>query len=436
MGHLSAKNEYQKLQRQLNRLPVGAPGEGTIFEILGILFSPEEAELVSRMPIRLATLKDIARKVGQDPDVVKARLETLADKGLVFDLPLRGQTRYIANPTVVGFFEFSMMRIRDDFDQKKLAELFHRYIVEEPEFAGQFKDGKTITPFRTLVHESALPEDYSEILDWERATELVAGARRWGRSICHCRHVAQHQERACQKTPLDVCMVLGGAVSYLARHDFAKEIDKAEALDLLALAREAGTVHICDNVQKKPTFLCNCCGCCCEVLLGFKQWHQPEAQAFSSNFLATIDANLCNGCKKCQKACPVEAIQVEKQPPGQVRGRKVAGLAVVEEETCLGCGVCVRQCKQKAMTMRARPQRRITPVNMVTRILLMSLEQGKLQDLLFDRTQGMGGLAANTLLSAFFKLPLAKQLLANDLIKSRFLRFVMEKGSKSRSART
>ena len=215
MGHLSAKNEYQKLQRQLNRLPVGAPGEGTIFEILGILFTPEEAELVSRMPIRLSTLKDIARKVGQDPEGVKARLETLADKGLVFDLPLRGQTRYIANPTVVGFFEFSMMRIRDDFDQKKLAELFHRYIVEEPDFARQFKEGTTVTPFRTLVHEDALPENYAEVLDWERANHLVREARKWAKSICHCRHVAHHQGRDCKKLPMDVCLILGQGVRWV-----------------------------------------------------------------------------------------------------------------------------------------------------------------------------------------------------------------------------
>ncbi len=435
MGHLSAKNEYLRLQEQLNRLPVGAPGEGTVFEILEILFSPEEADLMARMPLRLATLSTIARRVGQAPEVVKARLATMADKGLVFDLELRNRTFYIGNPTVVGFFEFSMMRIRDDFDQKKLAELFHRYIVEEPEFFGQCRDGKIITPFRTLVREEALPESYTEVLDWESATALVESSRRWARGNCHCRHVAHHQGHDCQKLPMDVCMVLGtGAVKYMRSHDFVREIEKAEAMDLLARTREAGTVFLCDNVQRKPTFLCNCCGCCCEVLLGFKKWHTPEAQAISSNFIASVEASGCNGCKRCEKACPVEAIQVEKQQR-LVRGRKVAGLAVVDEEICLGCGVCVLQCREKALTMRARPQRRITPVNQVTRYLLAALEQGKLQDMLFDRKEGMGGLAANTLLGAFFKLPLAKQLLANDLLKSRFLRYFMERRSTTRAIR-
>ena len=215
MGHISAKTAYGQLQDQLNRLPVGAPGEGTIHEILKILFTPEEAELVARMPLRFTRLETIARKVGLSETTLRVRLEALAEKGLVFDLLLGKTALYIPNPTVVGFFEFSMMRIRDDIDQKKLAGLFHHYLIEEPDFARQFKEGTTVTPFRTLVHEDALPENYAEVLDWERANHLVREARKWAKSICHCRHVAHHQGRDCKKLPMDVCLILGQGVRWV-----------------------------------------------------------------------------------------------------------------------------------------------------------------------------------------------------------------------------
>jgi len=37
-------------------------------------------------------------------------------------------------PPMAGFFEFSMMRIRDDVDQKLLGELFYQYITVEDDF--------------------------------------------------------------------------------------------------------------------------------------------------------------------------------------------------------------------------------------------------------------------------------------------------------------
>ena len=57
---------------------------------------------------------------------------------------------------MAGFFEFSMMRVRDDIDQQLLAELFYQYITVEDDFIlALFTNGETQLG-RVFVNEPAL----------------------------------------------------------------------------------------------------------------------------------------------------------------------------------------------------------------------------------------------------------------------------------------
>ncbi|MFH2010483.1 MAG: 4Fe-4S dicluster domain-containing protein [bacterium] len=420
MGHISAKLEYQKLRAKVDRYPVGAPATDTMYEILRTLYTPQEAELASRMPLRWSSLGSLSRRFGIPAAELQSRLDTLCDKGLVMDLELSGKMRYILMPTVVGFFEFSMMRIRGDLDQKELARLFHRNFIEESDFVSQFNLSAKTSIFRTLVHEETLPESYTEVLDWERATSLVQSQDLFSVAVCHCRHVAHHQGRECETFPMkDSCLSMGRITDYFVRHGMARRIDRAEALDLLARSRDAGMVHLGDNVQHRASFICNCCGCCCEVLNSYKKWSVFENH-FSSNFEARVSLARCTGCKKCQTACPVDAIDMVPSVR-QVGKKKVKLLAVIDRDVCIGCGVCKPACKAGSLEMAPRPQRKIAPETLMARMLTMALEQGKLHELMLDRDDGLGIHAANVLLGALLKLPPAKWLLANETLKSRLI---------------
>jgi hypothetical protein len=61
---------------------------------------------------------------------------------------------------MAGFFEFSLMRIRSDIDQKLLSELFYQYLnVEEDFIRALFTDGQTQLG-RVFVNETVLsPEN-------------------------------------------------------------------------------------------------------------------------------------------------------------------------------------------------------------------------------------------------------------------------------------
>jgi len=52
MSHLTSREGYTHLIERLNRFPLGAPSSKTLYEILSLLFTPKEAELVSLLPIK------------------------------------------------------------------------------------------------------------------------------------------------------------------------------------------------------------------------------------------------------------------------------------------------------------------------------------------------------------------------------------------------
>jgi hypothetical protein len=186
MAHNTIRSSYTKLTERLNRFPQGAPPSELLFKILKMLFSRKEAELVSLMPIKPFTAKKASRIWKMDITNTKKVLETLTDRAILVDVEQNGETVYTLPPPMAGFFEFSMMRIRNDIDQKVLAELFYEYMNVEEDFIRElFTRGETQLG-RTFVHEPSLSnENALHVLDYERATEVIKTATHIGVGICY-----------------------------------------------------------------------------------------------------------------------------------------------------------------------------------------------------------------------------------------------------------
>jgi ferredoxin len=90
-------------------------------------------------------------------------------------------------------------------------------------------------------------------------------------------------------------------------------------------------------------------------------------------------------------------------------------------DICLGCGVCLKGCDKKAIRLNSRNERVITPVNSVHRVVLMAIERGKLQNLIFDNRVMFSHRAMAAVLGAILRLPALKQALASQQFKSRYL---------------
>ena len=408
---------YKKLTSRLNLLPQGAVATDLLFEILKILFSEREAGLVSKLPVKPFSAWKAAGIWKIKESDARTILNDLADRGLLIDGEENGDVLYSMPPPMAGFFEFSLMRYRNDIDQKTLSELFYQYMnVEEDFIKNLFTLGETQLG-RTFVNEEVISnENALHVLDYERASEVVKTASVIGIGICYCRHKMSHIGKNCD-APMDICMTFNSSADSLVRHGIARKVDVSEGLDLLKNARENNLVQFGENVQDKVNFICNCCGCCCEALIAARRFGFLHP-VHTTNFIPLILEENCNGCGKCVSVCPVEAMTlVSSNDPKKPNSKKAKLLA----DICLGCGICLTSCNKKAIELRLRNERVITPINSVHRVVGMAIERGKLQNLLFDNHVMFSHRAMAAVLGVILNLPPIKQALASQQFKSRYL---------------
>jgi ferredoxin len=417
MAHTTLKTSYSRLSDRLNLFPQGAPPSELLFKILQILFSEKEAELVAGLPIRPFKAERASRIWKMDLANTRKVLDELASRAILVDIQQNGETVYVLPPPMAGFFEFSMMRVREDIDQKVLAELFYEYMnVEEDFIRDLFTQGETQLG-RTFVHEPALSDQNAlHVLDYERASEVIKTASHRGIGICYCRHKMEHKDQACD-APQDICMTFNNTAASLTRYGHAREVDVEECLDMLQVAYEGNLVQFGENVRNQVNFICNCCGCCCEAMIAARRFAILNP-VHTTNFLPVIDASVCNGCGKCVNACPVEAMTlVSANDPNKPKLK----MARLNEDLCLGCGVCVRTCDIDGIVLKSRQSRVITPLDGTHKAVMMAIERGKLQNLIIDNQVLFSHRALAGVLGTILKLPPLKQVLANQQVKSRYL---------------
>ncbi|MGD0749817.1 MAG: 4Fe-4S dicluster domain-containing protein [Anaerolineales bacterium] len=421
MSHTTLKSGYTDLVDRLNRFPQGAPPSETLYKILKILFSEQEAGMVAQLPIKPFTAAQASRILKLELAETQKSLDALASRAILVDTEHNGLTTYTLPPPMAGFFEFSMMRLRGDIDQKVLGELFYQYLNVEEEFIRNlFVRGETQLG-RVYVHEAVLSnENALHVLDYERASQVIRTASVRGVGVCYCRHKMMHMGRACD-APMDICMTFNGSAESLTRHGYARAVDVSEGLDLLQQAYNQNLVQFGENVREGVNFICNCCGCCCEAMIAARKFGMLNP-VHTSNFLPVIDETTCNGCGKCVNACPVEAMTlVSTNDPHHPKMKK----AKVDEDVCLGCGVCVRTCGHASMSLRSRPQRVITPLNSVHRTVMMAIERGDLQNLIFDNRVLWNHRALAAVFGVILNLPPIKQAMASQQVKSRYLEYLI-----------
>ena len=138
----------------------------------------------------------------------------------------------------------------------------------------------------------------------------------------------------------------------------------------------------------------------------------------TTNFIPEINKKNCIGCGKCVITCPVEAMTlVSSTNPDKPKMKQ----SRLNEDLCLGCGLCVRACMNDNIRLKSRPKRVITPLNTTHRAVMMAIERGNLQNLIFDNQVLWSHRALAGVIGVILKLPPFKQALASQQVKSRYL---------------
>lgn len=393
MGHhLEGKSSIVPLIDRLNKYPIGLPDSDTLRRILAILFSEEEAFIASRFPLTEATLAELVRATGWESLNLKGKLEQMAEKGLVLDTTYGGKTFYLLLPGLIGFFELTFMKQRQDLPMVELAQLMTEYLYDDPEqkMGREFFTSKTPLT-RSLPYEEHVPVS-SQVATYESAREIIKNAGYGAIGMCYCRHKKEHLNESCKKgaPTKEICISLGTAAKFMVRRGFAEHRSTEQLLAILDQARDLRLTHITDNIRHKPSFICNCCSCCCELLGGVRMGY-PLGVA-KTNYTLQVDALSCLGCGLCQKACNVAALKTIGVDNGT---RKK--LMQVQVDNCLGCGACISACPTQSLSLVPLAGRPVPPEKKKDLFQVILKEKKKLTPFIVDgikkkirRTLGMG----------------------------------------------
>lgn len=388
MGHITgAKTNLVPLIDRLNQYPIGLVDNDILRELLSILFTEEEAYVGSKFPLLEATLTEMVERTGYPEEKLAPILESMADKGIIMDLPYGDKTYYLLMPGVIGFIEFTFMKNRTDIPMDKVARLMSEYFHwdDKDGQAKEFFSSKTQLT-RSLPYEDHIPVS-SEIVSYDSAREIIKNTKFGAASMCYCRHKREHEGKSCKKdAPVDgICISLGRGSEFLVRRGFAKQKTKEELLEILTMAEDLHLTHITDNIRHRPTFICNCCGCCCEIMAGVQAGYYKGVN--KTPYIAIVDQNICDYCGECFTACNVKAIGLDR-----VSGTGNGRVCMVKSEVCLGCGACISTCEKDALSLIPRSDYVTPPKTKRKMFMKIAREKGRLAPLLTTRVKKKLGL--------------------------------------------
>ena len=151
-----ADDPYRRLCTFLDQFPLGFPrtASGVEMRILKRLFTEDEAKTVTCLSPIAEEVSLIASRLNVDERNLTEKLESLADKGLIFRIRRGDRTFFNAVPFMIGLYEYSVQ----DMDVS-LAALYREYYEEayQAEMAMSNVPGFKVIPIgHTVAEEMAL----------------------------------------------------------------------------------------------------------------------------------------------------------------------------------------------------------------------------------------------------------------------------------------
>lgn len=323
---------YVKLREFMDTLPAGYPStpSGIEIRILKKLFSPEEAELTMQLKNEPEEVPAIAARLGLDETRLAEKLESMAQKGLIFRVKREDRTLYQAVQFIVGVYEFQLNHLDEEF-----CRMFEEYL---PYFGMSLMAVKTrqlrVVPVESAMKATPMVETYN------RAREMMEEQEIFSVSPCICRKEREVLGKKCDR-PQETCLGFGDIAQFYIDNNMGRAISKAEALKLLDFA-EASSLVLSPTNSREIAALCCCCPCCCPTLKYAKLMPRPVDMVMSY-YQAAIHAELCTNCGLCPEQCQMAAI---KEGDGSYQ---------ILDGRCIGCGLCVSACPTDAISLLPKP---------------------------------------------------------------------------------
>ncbi|UCF93031.1 MAG: 4Fe-4S binding protein [Desulfobacterales bacterium] len=335
-----------ELCNNLNRLGGMIPAVPCpeLTELLEELFTEEEAEIAAKLPPAATAAPALAAKLARPEAEIISLLESMADKGTVLTRKKDGIVLYRLLAIMPGMFEFQFMRGTDTARDRRLARLYKSYrAIAESLVTQTLTAVKKITPPARIIPVEKTIQAGQTVYTFDQLSRYIESAEAIAVGHCFCRHQSYLLGETGCEAPKESCMNFGPGAQYTAERGITRMIGKEEAYQILKACEDHGLVHLSSNTSEFLEYLCNCCGCHCDILQKAKQTAKPIWIA-TSGYLAKVDEELCESCGTCVELCQMEAVALNADEK-----------ATVDENRCIGCGACANGCPTEAISMLRHP---------------------------------------------------------------------------------
>jgi len=363
------ETEYRKAANILNKAGgFPYPITNTMLDILKFNIKEENLDLVMAFEKSISqTIEQLKENSGLSEEVILKKADALAKKGVLFNQPSSQEIMVYRLLPIARQFEYTFMKKLDKTEENnQLAKLFHIFNEEIRALVQtnheRFKSSlKAVSPtdrtvpilenretgkeLNIIVNEE-LEIPLEQVLPTQSIKQLIEKYDDIAVGNCYCRQHNEFLGNPCKQIELTPsCFTLGKSARHTSNHGFSNLVSKGEALKILEQCEEAGLVHkayhLHSDTSKDEVAICNCCSCCC--LTARECLIFPVANA--TNYLASIDPELCVGCGTCIDKCYNKAIELN----GNNKAERI-------EEFCIGCGVCAYFCPENAISLIEGPR--------------------------------------------------------------------------------
>ncbi len=358
-------DKYKKVAKILNSVPGGFPYpiSDTLLGILKHAIAEENLDFMMAFRKNISqSMEQLKESSGLTEDEILKKADALAKKGVIFNQPSSKGIMVFRLLPIGRQFEYTFMKeLEKSKENMELSDLFYKLHEEVenliqknydrfiPGFSKMPPVDRTVPILKNkatgnelnIIVDEELEVPEQKVIPTQKVEELINKFDDIAVGYCYCRQHKEFLGDPCKQIELTPsCFTLGKSARHTSNHGFSKLVSKEKALAILKKIEDAGLVHkayhLHSDTSKEEVAICNCCNCCCLTARDCLIF--PVANA--TNYLASIDQDLCVGCGTCMEKCYNKAIQLNDDD----KAERI-------EEYCVGCGVCAYLCPENAISL-------------------------------------------------------------------------------------
>ena len=362
---------YVQLRNRINRIGLGIGSEisETAFDFLMQEITPEEAAFYCAVPMfRFFNDEEAGEAAGMPTAEARAMADALSYRGWLNRVTRCGVNFYHTLAFAHGILEFTLDRYCAGAEGKE-DYVNGIFSMRGADYGYSSRNLGSAMYFPVPVNQEIVAD--TEILPYFDWDEIIERNEVIAVMPCQCRTftpILQGGEPGdwCEH-PVETCISVGEQAQYYIENNLGRQIDKAEAREIIQRSIDAGMVIQVMNT-KQCDVICSCHGDCCGILRGYMSMEgDVENLKYVSHYELQVNTDTCIGCGTCAERCPLSTITMDEN-----------NLPVIGN-VCVRCGQCAYVCptESRKLAALAAEDRFEIPNDMIDDYYVKSLERAK-----------------------------------------------------------